>query len=65
MDLLALYFLVQATNRVAGTLIVESFNYKFNQQYALSRPVIKQVNNSTIDFKANVEYFEELVKMMV
>lgn len=56
---------VQLFDRVAATLIVESFNYKFNQKYLIVKPVVTQVDNSTIEFKAEFKYLEEFAKMMV
>lgn len=52
-------------DHVAATLIVESFNYKFNQKYLIVKPVVTQVNNSTIEFQADFKYLEEFAKMMV
>lgn len=63
--LIFLCFSAILINCLNATLIVQSFEFKYNQKYALVRPKLNQINNSTVEFQSQAVYYEDIVKMIV
>lgn len=57
--------IVVIVNTSDATLIIESFTFKYNKKYLVTQPTLEQLNNSTLEFKANSQYFQDILKMTV
>lgn len=44
---------------------IKKFDYKYNQKFVKMKPIVTNMENGSVIFKNDVEYLEDIIKMVV